>query len=79
MRPIHGDVDLGVDDSGDAVIDAIFPPEIAATIRESTAMLGMRPGDLLRMFVGGGLGYETPYGTGLNPWESLEMLQRMGQ
>ncbi|MBI2897164.1 MAG: hypothetical protein HYY06_26645 [Deltaproteobacteria bacterium] len=71
----HGDEDLGVDDSGDFVLDTMFPPEVAASLRQSLPILGMRPRDLLRMVFGGGLGDDAPIGPGIDPDAALRALE----
>lgn len=71
----HGDEDLGVDDSGDFVLDTMFPPEVAASLRQSLPILGMRPRDLLRMVFGGGLGDDAPLGPGIDPETALRALE----
>ncbi|MFO0546770.1 MAG: M1 family aminopeptidase [Polyangiaceae bacterium] len=70
----HGDADLGVDDSGDFVLEAMFPPEVSSALREATATLGIGPRDLLRMLFGGALGDDAPIGRGLDPERALDDL-----
>ena len=75
LKEAHGDRDLGVDATGDFVIATLFPPELAATLRESMASLGMSPAELLKMALGGALGDEGPSGPGLDPFNALKKLQ----
>jgi len=74
LEETHGDADLGVDDSGDLVLSTLFPPDVAASLRESLPALGMQPRDLLRMLFGGGLGGAAPVGPGLDPEAALRAL-----
>jgi hypothetical protein len=73
MREAHGDEDLGVDDSGDFVIDSMFPPEMAATVHQTLDTLGMKPRDLLRMVFGGVSDEES--GLGIDPSDALNRLE----
>ncbi|MFO0617546.1 MAG: hypothetical protein U0414_33435 [Polyangiaceae bacterium] len=72
----HGDADLGVDGEGEFVVDTMFPPEIAGSLREATATLGIKPGELVRMVFGGALGDDAPVGDGFDPAEVLGRLGR---
>jgi hypothetical protein len=74
LEQTHGDADLGVTDDGTFVIDTLFPPDVARALRQSTAMLGMSPRDLLRQLFGGGLGDDAPTGTGLDPDAALRRM-----
>lgn len=49
LDELHGDLDLGVDESGDLVVKAMFPTELASTL----AGLGIQPRELLRSLLGG--------------------------
>ncbi|MBI2901468.1 MAG: hypothetical protein HYY17_14885 [Planctomycetes bacterium] len=71
----HGDEDLGVDDSGDFVLDTIFAPEVAANLRQALPALGMKPKELLRMMFGGGLGDDAPLGPGIDIEKALKALE----
>jgi hypothetical protein len=77
LEETHGDADLGVDDSGDFVLDAIFPPDVAAALRAALPAVGMKPRDLLRMVFGGGLGDDAPIGPGIDPTEALRKLEKL--
>lgn len=72
----HGDADLGVDGDGEFVVNTMFPPEVAGSLREATATLGMKPGELVRMVFGGALGDDAPTGPGFDPGEVLGKLGR---
>jgi hypothetical protein len=48
----HGDEDLGVDESGDAVLAAMAGEEGVAQLKRSLALFGMQPRDLLRALLG---------------------------
>lgn len=72
----HGDADLGVDGDGEFVMNTMFPPEVAGSLREATATLGMKPGELVRMVFGGALGDDAPTGPGFDPAEVLGKLGR---
>ncbi len=74
LKEAHGDQDLGVDATGDFVIDTLFPPDMAAALREATANLGMSPAELFKMALGGSLGDEGPTGPGLDPFDALKAL-----
>lgn len=52
LRQTHGDADLQVDGSGDAVFDIMYGPALAAEMRRSFAALGMNPNALLRLSMG---------------------------
>ena len=71
----HGDADLGVDDSGDFVLDAMFAPSVRATLRQTLPALGLDPGTLLRTLLGGGLRDDAPVGPGLDPDRALRGLE----
>ncbi len=66
----HGDEDLGVSDDGEFVLNAMFGPDVAASLRE----VGMDPKDLLKSMLGGGLG-DDPGGKGLDPDKALKELE----
>lgn len=72
----HGDADLGVDGDGEFVVNTMFPPEVASSLRDATATLGMKPGELVRMVFGGALGDDAPTGPGFDPTEVLGKLGR---
>jgi len=74
LAETHGDRDLGVDDSGDFVIDTMFPPDIASAIREAMPLLGMKPGELITMLTGGGID-DTPTGPGIDLDAALRALE----
>ncbi|MCC7541466.1 MAG: hypothetical protein IT379_34935 [Deltaproteobacteria bacterium] len=74
LEEAHGDEDLGVDGSGERVLDILFPPDVAAPLRQAASTLGMAPGDLLRMMFGGGIGDDAPVGPGIDPDEALRLL-----
>lgn len=74
LEEAHGDQDLGVDDSGDFVLDGMFPPDVVASLRESLPALGMQPRDLLRMVFGGALGDDAPVGPGIDLDAALRAL-----
>jgi Peptidase family M1 domain len=71
----HGDEDLGVDDSGDLVFEAMFGPGMARTVKDGLRQLGMEPRDYLRSMLGGGLGDEGPRGPDLDLEEALRALE----
>jgi len=50
----HGDQDLGVDASGDFVIDAMLPPELAKALKQNSGGL-LDPRTLMKTMMGGGL------------------------
>lgn len=75
----HGDEDLGVDDSGDFVLDAMFAPSVRATLRQTLPALGLDPGTLLRTLLGGGLRDDAPVGPGLDPDRALRGLEGLGR
>jgi len=73
----HGDEDLGVDGSGDAVLTLMMGKETMAQLKQGTAVLGMKPADLFRMLMGkmaGGVGSTRQ---GLDPPDSLRQLEKM--
>jgi hypothetical protein len=76
LSETHGDADLGVDDSGEFVMTALFPREVADTLRQSLPAVGMKPKDLLRMVFGGALGDDAPIGPGIDPADALRALGR---
>ncbi len=47
----HGDEDLNVDDSGDAVLESLLGKKQVRQLKRSLAFLGMSPRDLFRMFL----------------------------
>jgi len=69
----HGDRDLGVDDSGDFVIDVMLPPDVARSVREAMPLLGMKPRELMTMLFGGGLD-GAPTGPGIDLDQALRAL-----
>lgn len=77
LEDTHGDADLGVDDSGDFVFAALFPPELAASLRTALPTLGWKPRDLFRLLLGGALGDDAPVGPGLDPAAALRALERL--
>ncbi len=48
----NGDADLGVDDSGDLVLETIMGKQALVDFKQSMALLGMKPRDLFRMLMG---------------------------
>jgi hypothetical protein len=72
----HGDRDLGVDATGDFVLEAMFAPGVAQTLRQALDTLGVPVGDLLRAMLGGGLGEPGPSGPGIDPGDALRQLER---
>lgn len=74
LDEVHGDQDLGVDDTGDYFLRTMFPPEVADALRSATSTIGMSPAELLRMLFGGGLGSEAPLGAGIDPARALDAL-----
>ena len=48
LEQTHGDADLGVDGSGDAVLKSMFSPEMVRQIREGLALLGLTPEQMLK-------------------------------
>ena len=48
----HGDADLGVDDSGDLVLQTVLGSQGLGELKEAMAMLGMKPADLFKMLLG---------------------------
>lgn len=76
FQEVHGDADLGVDGDGEFVVDTMFPPEVAGSLREATATLGIKPGELVRMVFGGALGDDAPMGEGFDP---ADVLGRLGK
>jgi aminopeptidase N len=75
LEETHGDEDLDLADPAQYVLEILFPPDGGAALEESMSLLGMRPGDLLRMLFGAGLGTTAPWGPGLNPDDSMLWLQ----
>mgnify|MGYP001560197874 CR=1 FL=1 len=74
MEEKHGDKDLGVSDDGEFVMDAMFGPETAASLKETLPMLGMKPKDFLKGMFGGGLGDDLG-GEGIDPEKALKELE----
>jgi hypothetical protein len=76
FREAHGDQDLHVDDSGDFVLDSMFPPDVAEKVHATLDMLGMKPRDLMKM-VFGGIG-DTPDGdASIDPDDALKRLENL--
>lgn len=74
FQEAHGDEDLGVSDDGEFVLDAMFGPDVAASLKESLPMLGMEPKDFLKSMFGGGLGDDAG-GKGIDPDKALKELE----
>jgi hypothetical protein len=75
----HGDEDLGMDESGDAVLSLMLGPEAMAQLRQGLGMLGMKPRDLFRMMmgkIGGHTGPARPEDS-LDPQDTLKQLQQL--
>lgn len=79
LEEARGDRDLGVDDSGDFVLDAIFPPDVAATLRGALPRVGIPTRDFLRMIFGGGLSDEPMPGPGFDPSGALDAFRRFSR
>ncbi|MBI5502033.1 MAG: hypothetical protein HY907_17455 [Deltaproteobacteria bacterium] len=75
LEEAHGDEDLGVDENGDFVIDTLFPPDVAGALRQSFAVLGMPPAQMLRALFGGSVGDDAPIGPGIDPRDALRLLE----
>jgi hypothetical protein len=56
LEGTDGDVDLGMPDPDVWVLGRLTTPELARSLSDGLATLGMRPGDLVRTLLGGGLG-----------------------
>ena len=78
LEEAHGDQDLGVDDSGNLVLESMFPPDIVASLRQSLPALGMQPRDLLRMMFGGGRVSDALVGPSIDTEEALRALRGLG-
>lgn len=75
----HGDQDLGVDDSGDAVLAMLMGKQSLTQIKRSLGLFGMSPRGLFRMLLGkmaGGVG-NSGAGKGINPLDALKQLQKL--
>jgi hypothetical protein len=48
----HGDEDLGVDGSGDAVLGTMLGQEAYKRLKRNLGAIGMKPRDLFRMLMG---------------------------
>ena len=48
----HGDEDLGVDDSGDIILQSLLGAEALAQLKQNLTLLGMKPKDLFRTILG---------------------------
>lgn len=77
LEEAHGDQDLHVDEEGDFVLEAVFPPEVVANLRQSLPIVGMKPRDLLLMIFGGGLSDDAPLGPGVDVDTALKALQAL--
>jgi hypothetical protein len=77
LEEAHGDHDLGVDDSGDFILDTMFAPAVRASLRQALPALGLEPRALLRALLGGGLRDDAPVGPGLDPGQALRGLERL--
>ncbi len=76
----HGDKDLGVDASGDAVLELLLGKQVFGQMKQGLGRLGMHPRVLFRMLMGkmaGGVGQGA--GAGVNPLDALQQLQKLGQ
>lgn len=54
LEQTHGDADLGVDASGDFVLDVMLPPELAKAMKQNSGGL-LDPRTLMKGMMGGGL------------------------
>lgn len=75
----HGDQDLGVDDSGDAVLAMLMGKQSLAQIKRGLGLFGMSPRSLFRMLLGkmaGGVG-SSGAGKGIDPLDALKQLQKL--
>ena len=74
LDEVHGDADLGVDDSGNFVLDTMLPPDVATSIRDAMPLLGIKPRELFMMMFGGGVGDDALVGSGIDPDAALRIL-----
>jgi hypothetical protein len=77
LEEAHGDRDLGVDDSGDFLLDTMFAPPVRAALRQTLPALGLDLRLLLRSLLGGGLRDDAPVGPGLDPDRALRGLEKL--
>jgi hypothetical protein len=80
FKESHGDEDLGMDGSGDAVLELMMGKATMAQLRQGMAFLGMKPADLFRMLMGkmaGGAGAATRQIDPMGSLKQLEKMQRM--
>jgi hypothetical protein len=77
LEETHGDRDLGVDDSGDFLLDTMFAPTVRAALRQTLPALGLDMRSLLRALLGGGLRDDAPVGPGLDPDRALRDLEQL--
>lgn len=73
----HGDADLGMDESGDAVLALMLGQDMLAQLKQGMTVLGMKPADLFRMLMGKMAGGVGATNQGLDPLDSLKQLQQL--
>lgn len=78
LKQPHGDEDLGVDDSGELVFEAMFGPAMGRTVRDGLRDLGISPRAYLRMTYGA-LSDEGPLGGSIDLDEALKQLEKLGR
>jgi len=52
FKQLHGDKDLGVDESGDLVLAAMLGQKQMGELKQNLGILGMKPRDMFRMLMG---------------------------
>lgn len=76
LEEVRGDQDLSVDDSGEAVLQALLPPPLAGALRQSLAALGLTPREFFRTLFGSAAA-GAPLGPGLEPERALRELETL--
>jgi hypothetical protein len=74
-----GDQDLGVDESGDAVLGLLMGKEQLALLKTSLGQLGMEPQRLLRLLLRSASRQGQQGSEGLNLFDVLRQLEKQGQ
>jgi hypothetical protein len=80
FRETHGDEDLGVDESGDAVLASLLGRPVLEQMKQSLGALGMHPRDLFRTLMGSLLQETGAAGdTGGSALDALRELEQLAQ
>jgi hypothetical protein len=75
----HGDEDLGMDESGDAVLELLLGKQVLAQLKEGLGRLGMHPRSLFRMLMGKMMQGEGSSREEVDPLRALQQLQKLGK